>query len=821
MSIPPSVIIENSQGNKRRHDEDEHDDRKKVKIPTLFDCDIEFKELEIIRRIAEGGFGIVYKVLWNKGKQNEQTVAIKVVSNTATQQSERDFKREITTLRESKYCEEHIIQFYGLSQNPKTEEYYLVMQYANNGNLQDYLKENKNNKSILNLKTMIYLNKSILKGLDFLHRKDIIHRDLHSKNVLIHDGNPLLADFGLSKSLLERNEGHISEVRGIQAYVDPKLLSKTLNSSYTHTKRSDIYSFGVVMWEIYTCRLPFNGRNDKHLTLELCSGEREKPVDGMPISYKEVYEKCWEHNPSYRYDKISDILKALDNIKQTPIYSEESKDISLGLLKKMDIDTEALSNEESDLTKVMELSISTPRFLQSFEKLFSEIQNSCEIMQLNKRICAELHECIILAEYHMKLLNSRNSRYNYNTSVTLKDMMLFRQNVENIKKFIENISNIRGLELYIQKVNSVITLERINNETTKLLVEFNESMSSLFQTKEPKVINAIRCDFKDVNTMFNVIKKVMNQLANNLSEDKLHDEQTIIVNKINSDNHLKIGDSIVFCKKFDLNQRKDIFAQATLLKSLEGLPNVTSFYRIVKTETSLYFATEWSEYGNLKDFITRNELNFQIKSSFVLDICKGLVFLNAVNVLHHDIRPENIIVMNYNMVKITNFDSSRLLSDVSQKIDINQFNIRYSAPELLKREPNKQYPYDFRCEPFASIIHTSMDKYPSFVLLLIDTLQIMIFGILLWEILFQKPPYEEHNDPNELKKLKEMILRNENVNLKNSIKKLSQEFSQEYKDIIIKTLDFEPAIRPTICDMFKILHSVLNDDRQRILETFN
>ncbi|CAG8673695.1 6906_t:CDS:2 [Cetraspora pellucida] len=214
MSIPPSVIIENSQGNKRRHDdEDGHDDRKKVKIPTLFDCNIKFEELEIIRRIAEGGFGIVYKVLWNKGKQNEQMVAIKVVSNTATQQSERDFKRE------------------------------------------------------------------------------------HSKNVLIHDGNPLLADFGLSKSLLETNEGHISEVRGIQAYVDPKLLDKTLNSSYTHTKRSDIYSFGVVMWEIYTCRLPFNGRNDKHLTIELCFGEREKPVDGMPISYKEIYEKCWEHNP--------------------------------------------------------------------------------------------------------------------------------------------------------------------------------------------------------------------------------------------------------------------------------------------------------------------------------------------------------------------------------------------------------------------------------------------------------------------------------------------------------------------------------------------
>ncbi|RIB25990.1 kinase-like domain-containing protein, partial [Gigaspora rosea] len=137
----------------------------------------------------------------------------------------------------------------------------------------------------------------ILKGLQFLHSKNIIHRDLHSKNVLIHNGNALLADFGLSKSLLETNDGHTSEVRGVQAYVDPLLLDKTFNP---HTELSDIYSFGVLMWEIYTCRQPFDGRNDKNLTLELCFGMREKRIEGMPLSYSSIYEKCWDKDPAFR-----------------------------------------------------------------------------------------------------------------------------------------------------------------------------------------------------------------------------------------------------------------------------------------------------------------------------------------------------------------------------------------------------------------------------------------------------------------------------------------------------------------------------------------
>ncbi|CAG8748833.1 19427_t:CDS:2, partial [Dentiscutata erythropus] len=104
----------------------------------------------------------------------------------------------------------------------------------------------------------------------------------HPRNVLIHEGSThqiraLLADFGLSKFLLD-SKG-TSVVRGIAPYVDPKLL---FNSNYSHEKSSDIYSFGVLMWEVYTCLPPFGGKSDHKLAFELFLGRREEPKVGMP-----------------------------------------------------------------------------------------------------------------------------------------------------------------------------------------------------------------------------------------------------------------------------------------------------------------------------------------------------------------------------------------------------------------------------------------------------------------------------------------------------------------------------------------------------------
>ncbi|CAG8649795.1 19959_t:CDS:2 [Cetraspora pellucida] len=268
-------------------------------------CDIDYDELLELKYKAQGGFGRIYTALWR-----EQLVAAKFI----VRENSKDFTRELRALRKSKECEEHIIKFFGLSKDKGTGEYIFVMKYADSGSLKDYLTQE------LTLDHKISLCKDIIKGLAFLHKHNIIHRDLHPNNVLIHQERALLADFGLSKSLLSKT---LSKIRGIPPYVDPRVLID--DSDYPHPLEVsyDIYSFGVLMWEIYTCSPPFSGRNFYTLNFQLCmNGLREKRIVGMPMDYVKIYEKCWSNDPSDR-PNTTRVLKDLEKLKKQPTVTKD------------------------------------------------------------------------------------------------------------------------------------------------------------------------------------------------------------------------------------------------------------------------------------------------------------------------------------------------------------------------------------------------------------------------------------------------------------------------------------------------------------------
>ncbi|KAF0432150.1 serine/threonine protein kinase [Gigaspora margarita] len=808
----------------------------------LTDCDIDIKrdELSELNIIARGGFGTVYKGIWNKGKKNEQAVAAKFVIRENTRESTRDFSREVYALRLSVNCKEYIVQFFGLSQDPENEQYIFVMQHANNGNLQSYLVSNKHT---LSLSDKISLNEAILKGLEFLHNNDIVHRDLHSKNVLIHNGKALLSDFGLSKYLLEKNDGHISEIRGVQAYVDSKLLEKKFksNSDYTHTKASDIYSYGVLMWEIYTCRPPFHGRYGESLTIAIClNGEREKREKGMPIDYIKIYERCWDKNPPSR-PKISEVLSDLKTLKPSPTYHEDSD-------TEPSDNSECSSVQDCDIETVedcddydFQIHCSTANIEQSVDfntfqlhardarKLFEEIKISYENVQLNKRICDVLIRCVNSAEHSVNDLQSQIKNHPIFATYENYGLFLkFLQNIEKIKDFIKNVSTIERLKNYIQKTDSGISLELIKVEFEQLLDEFNQCISSIkfksgfAQDQNPvrtmlsdinsllanffrtscikifkfnidkqikdalnddieetmKFIHAIQRNFGDnYNTMFNIIEMTSTRLA---TKRRFSVTELLKLNK-------KVDDSILITNSKcydsnDSNQMNLLCDHAALLKNLKELTlvNIIEFYGISQDESSsglMYIVTEKAEYGNLKEFYTGyKHLYRQRKLKVALGICNGLVFLNAVNLLHRDIRSENILIASEFNAKITNFYHGRLNSDNSNNLEFDVERIKSLAPEILGRRSASSYKYDFRSEIYS-------------------------FGIILWEISNEKNPYEAYND---IRTIRDAILNNQ----------ILLEFNgcipQKYIDITMQALDFDPTNRPTICDVFKVLDDLIN-----------
>ncbi|PKY25631.1 kinase-like protein, partial [Rhizophagus irregularis] len=139
----------------------------------------------------------------------------------------------------------------------------------------------------------------ITNGLKFLHSKEIIHRDLHSKNILVNNGKLLIADFGLSKKLAEVTTSSMGNKMGMYEYIEPQCIK---NIKYKKDKKSDIYSLGVLLWEISSGRPPFHDYYNRNLLAIHISFNnlREKPTEGTHSKYQQLYKECWDDKPKSR-----------------------------------------------------------------------------------------------------------------------------------------------------------------------------------------------------------------------------------------------------------------------------------------------------------------------------------------------------------------------------------------------------------------------------------------------------------------------------------------------------------------------------------------
>jgi len=168
------------------------------------------------------------------------------------------------------------------------------MQYADGGDLRNYLQRNF---SRLTWEGKIKLAYQITGGIKYLHGENILHRDLHSKNIVIHQGEAKIIDLGIAKSTETETNLH-SGVFGMISYIDPKLLE---SNSYKYNKKSDIYSLGVLMWELSSGHPPFDNNEDiRLLKINLICGTREIPIPDTPPEYLDLYKLCWDNVPEAR-----------------------------------------------------------------------------------------------------------------------------------------------------------------------------------------------------------------------------------------------------------------------------------------------------------------------------------------------------------------------------------------------------------------------------------------------------------------------------------------------------------------------------------------
>ncbi|RIA98203.1 kinase-like domain-containing protein [Glomus cerebriforme] len=250
-------------------------------------------------KIGSGGFGIVYRA---NLKNSYKYFALKsfIHFNNATV---KEIIREIKLQREVDF-HDNVIRFYGVTTKleNQSKEYWLVLEYADNGSLRNYLKDNFKN---LNWSDKFSLAFQLAYAVSCLHNEGIVHRDLHSNNILVHQNTIKLADFGLSKRINETSNSQ-SKLFGMVPYVDPKIFNRTRNSKnqlqkYSLNKKSDVYSVGVLLWEISSGKPPFcNEEYDVGLAMEILQGLRETAISNTSETYVKIYTDCWNSEPNNR-----------------------------------------------------------------------------------------------------------------------------------------------------------------------------------------------------------------------------------------------------------------------------------------------------------------------------------------------------------------------------------------------------------------------------------------------------------------------------------------------------------------------------------------
>ena len=234
--------------------------------------------------LGTGSFGAVYK-----GTYRNQCVAVKRYENLSKLSIHQSFFEE--AYLHGQLNHPHIVSMLGVCVEPN--HYFLALEFMENGDLYRLLRNQKH----LMLQEKIKIAINIMEGLAYLHEQKVIHCDLKSPNILLnHAMQAKISDFGASLVMPETNTLLEIYIGTIQ-WRAPELFDEKTPPSFS----SDIYSAGVILWELMTQRKPH-----QHLETEekvkdfVCSGQREKIRSNTPKKYAELIQQCWDQNPENR-----------------------------------------------------------------------------------------------------------------------------------------------------------------------------------------------------------------------------------------------------------------------------------------------------------------------------------------------------------------------------------------------------------------------------------------------------------------------------------------------------------------------------------------
>lgn len=253
----------------------------------------QFGNYSLVKPLGKGGFGEVWLAL-RKAEFVTTKVAVKLPHR---EQIDLEAIRQEAILWEQASGHPNVLPI--IEADLCDGQVLIVSEYASEGTLDDLLRKEK----VLSVKRTVGMAIGIASGLEFLHSRRIIHRDIKPANILLQGDTPRLSDFGMSRVLLASSMS--VEVTGTPYYMAPEAFQRKRN------RQTDIWSFGVVLYEMLTGRMPFEGRDIPEVYAAILNEDPRPLPEEIPESLQQVIFNALAKSPDARYESAAEIREDL------------------------------------------------------------------------------------------------------------------------------------------------------------------------------------------------------------------------------------------------------------------------------------------------------------------------------------------------------------------------------------------------------------------------------------------------------------------------------------------------------------------------------
>ncbi len=273
---------------------------------------------KILEKLGEGGMGVVYKAEDTKLRRE---VAIKFLPRQIAANEEDKKRFEIEAQAAASLNHNNIAQVYAIEES--AGEMFIVMEFIDGKELKDKIKEDP-----IPTDEAVRIAEQIAEGLEAAHNKEIAHRDIKSQNIMVsNDGRVKIMDFGLAKVKGRTQLTNVGSTLGTIAYMSPEQARGEKTDI-----RTDIWAFGVVLYELLTGRQPFSSDYDQAIIYSILNEEPD-PVtrnsENCPPALERIVNKCLKKNLVDRYQTMAEVLTDLELFEVDPDYGFRTKTVKI------------------------------------------------------------------------------------------------------------------------------------------------------------------------------------------------------------------------------------------------------------------------------------------------------------------------------------------------------------------------------------------------------------------------------------------------------------------------------------------------------------